>query len=189
MQRIITVLLTGICREARALRELIPLGVAAILLTGLAMNSSGALALFQSQVSPVDTPTATPTIAAPTATSPAVEPTATPPPAGPTPTPGPVEATPTPEMTPSPIVEPPTATPLPATPAPTRPPRPTATPTPRPPLGGLGPNIYLRVAVIAFVGAAIMLLMFGLVRKWKPRAEQVPPTTPTAGERETDVTD
>lgn len=191
MQRLLTALFIEMRREVRALGELVPLGVAAVLLTGLAMTSGGALALFQSQVSPVDTPTAMPTVAAPTAT-----PTSAP--TGPTPTPGPIEATPTPvptspppEVTPAPTAIPPTATPLPATPAPTRPPRPTATPTPRPPLdlGSLGPRTYLYVAVIAFIGAAILLLLFILVWKRKPHTEETPRATSTTSGQEADATD
>ena len=191
MQRLTITLLTGMRREARALAGFLPLGIVAVLLTGLAMNSGGALALFQSQESPISTPTFTPTVAAPTAT-----PTSTP--VGPTPVPAPTEATPTtvptippPEMTPSPTAVPPTATPLPATATPTRPPRPTATPTPRPSLEGLGPQTLLRIAVIAFAGAAILLLLFGLVWKWKPRTEKKTQQakSTTGSEQETDATD
>jgi len=149
MQRLLTALFIEMRREARALGELVPLGVAAVLLTGLAMTSGGALALFQSQVSPVDTPTAMPTVAAPT------------------------------------------ATPTSAPPAPTRPPRPTATPTPRPPLdlGSLGPRTYLYVAVIAFIGAAILLLLFILVWKRKPHTGETPRATSTTSGQEADATD
>ena len=191
MQRLLTALFIEMRREARALGGLVSLGVAAVLLTGLAMTSGGTLALFQSQVSPVNTPTATLTVTAPTAT-----PTSAP--TGQTPTPGPIEATPTPvptspppEVTPAPTAIPPTATPPPATPAPTRPPRSTATPTPRPPLnlGNLGPRTYLYVAVIAFAGAAILLLLFILVWKRTPRTGETPRATSTTSGQETDATD
>lgn len=189
MQRLFTTLLVWMRREARALVGLLPLGVVAVLLTSLAVSSGGALALFQSQVSPMDTPTFTPTVAVPTAT-PTSEPTA------PTPPPGQIEATPTivptippPEVTRPPTVVPPTATPLPPTPAPTRPPRPTATPTPQPPLSGLGPSTFLRIAVIAFAGAAILLTLFALAWKWKPRAERTPGVESTTDKEGADATD
>ncbi|MDY7039622.1 MAG: hypothetical protein SVX38_02020 [Chloroflexota bacterium] len=192
MRNLFTTPISEIRREGRALRALLPLGIAAILLTGLMMSAGGALALFQSQVSPVSTPTFTPTAVPPTATPP------TSPPTGPTPTLGPMGAMPTPvptsppsEVTPSPTAMPPTATPLPSTPTPTRPPRPTATPTRRSPLdlSGVGPNTYLRIAVIAFAGAAILFLAFFLVRNWRSRAEKAGCETPTADERRNDVTD
>ncbi|MBC7252194.1 MAG: hypothetical protein H5T62_18190 [Anaerolineae bacterium] len=194
MQKTIAQLIAGVRRELRALGELLPLGVTAILLTCLMITSGSALALFQSQISPVESPTATPTPAEPTIapTTPPTGPTDTPtsPPSGPTPTPGPIEPTPTlvptslpPEAMPSPTTALPTATPV-----PTRPPRPTATPTPQPPLGNLGPETYLRIAVYTLGGAALLLVLFIIVWKRKPRTAPLPSAEATTDdEQKTDA--
>ncbi|MCR4407879.1 MAG: hypothetical protein NUW24_13335 [Anaerolineae bacterium] len=187
MQRLINPLLT----EMQALVRLLPLIAATALLTGLLITSGGSLALFQSQVSPLDTPTYTPTTIAPTSTPTGEI-------AAPTPVPSLTEIPPTavptippPEMiaTSTPTEVPPTATPPPATPTPTRPPRPTATPTPRPPLNNLGPSTFLHIALIAFSGAAVLLLGLVLVWKWKPRAGRTPTAASTIGKEGNDATD
>lgn len=186
MQRLINTLFT----EIRALVGLLPLIAAAALLTGLLITSGGALALFQSQVSPLDTPTYTPTTVAPTST-PTGEIAAPTPIPSLTEIPTAVPTIPPPETmaTSTPTQVPPTTTPPPATPTPTRPPRPTATPTPRPPLDNLGPSTFLHIAMIAFSGAALLLLLFVLVWKWKPRAGRTLTAASTIDKEGNDATD